>query len=162
LDRVRRHPEALAAAEEAVQRYRVLADRNPDVYDGDVAGAQQWLGELVPQRVDDIHADRDPVTWPLQDQKSPPVPKDGGEECMNSIDQTRPHLCGVRSRSGFGSRQAAEQALSDVLSRLAAGVWVDDRNLTLGSWLQTWLRQLEQAGRSPKTLSMYAFPTLDN
>ncbi len=59
------------------------------------------------------------------------------------------------ARSGFTSRQAAEGALSDELSRLAAGVWVDDRNLTLGSWLQTWLTLLERAGRSPKTLANY-------
>lgn len=45
--------------------------------------------------------------------------------------------------------------MSDALALLTAGVWVDDRNLTLGSWLQTWLTLQEQAGRSPKTLANY-------
>jgi integrase len=58
-------------------------------------------------------------------------------------------------RSGFVSRDAAEQALDGELSALAAGVWVDDRDLTVGSWLETWLRSLEQAGRSPKTMANY-------
>jgi integrase len=58
-------------------------------------------------------------------------------------------------RSGFVSREAAEQALAGELSAVAAGVWVDDRDLTVGTWLRTWLRLLEQAGRSPKTLANY-------
>jgi hypothetical protein len=58
-------------------------------------------------------------------------------------------------RSGFASRQAAELALAGELSLLAAGVWVDDRDLTVGSWLQTWLLLQEEAGRSPKTLANY-------
>ena len=58
-------------------------------------------------------------------------------------------------RSGFASREAAEQALAGELSAVAAGVWVDDRDLTVGTWLQSWFRLLEQAGRSPKTLANY-------
>jgi integrase len=58
-------------------------------------------------------------------------------------------------RSGFASREAAEQALAGELSAVAAGVWVDDRDLTVGTWLWTWLKLLEQAGRSPKTLANY-------
>ena len=58
-------------------------------------------------------------------------------------------------RSGFASREAAELALAGELSAVAAGVWVDDRDLTVGTWLQTWLRLLEQAGRSPKTMANY-------
>jgi len=75
-----------------------------------------------------------------------------------TVDVARDHRSGGRrqvARSGFGSRQAAEVALADALSLLAAGVWVDDRDLTLGSWLQTWLRLLAAAGRSPKTLANY-------
>jgi hypothetical protein len=58
-------------------------------------------------------------------------------------------------RSGFTSREAAEEALAGELSAVAAGVWVDDRNLTVGTWLQTWLTLLAHAGRSPKTLANY-------
>jgi hypothetical protein len=59
------------------------------------------------------------------------------------------------TRSGFGTRPAAEQALSDEVSRLRVGVWVDDRDLTVGSWLQIWLLLQERAGRSAKTLTNY-------
>jgi hypothetical protein len=31
----------------------------------------------------------------------------------------------------------------------------DDRSLTVGTWLQTWLTLLARAGRSPKTLANY-------
>ncbi len=58
-------------------------------------------------------------------------------------------------RSGFASREAAEQALAGELSRLATGVWVDDRDLTLGWWLQTWLGLQVEAERSVKTLANY-------
>jgi integrase len=58
-------------------------------------------------------------------------------------------------RSGFGSRDAAEQALAGELSRLATGVWVDDRNLTLGWWLATWLSMQVEAGRAVKTMANY-------
>ncbi|MFN0281759.1 MAG: hypothetical protein ACKVZ6_07280, partial [Kineosporiaceae bacterium] len=58
-------------------------------------------------------------------------------------------------RSGFASRDAAEKALAGELSRLATGVWVDDRDLTLGWWLQTWLSMQGEAGRSVKTLANY-------
>ena len=58
-------------------------------------------------------------------------------------------------RSGFASREAAEQALAGELSKLATGVWVDDRDLTLGWWLQTWLSLQVGAGRSVKTLANY-------
>jgi integrase len=58
-------------------------------------------------------------------------------------------------RSGFASRAAAEQALEGELATLTAGVWVDDRNLRVGAWLETWVTSLEQAGRSPKTLANY-------
>lgn len=56
-------------------------------------------------------------------------------------------------RSGFASREAAGQALAGELSLLATGVWVDDRDLTLGWWLQTWLSMQVEAGRSVKTLA---------
>ncbi len=58
-------------------------------------------------------------------------------------------------RSGFASREAAGQALAGELSLLATGVWVDDRDLTLGWWLQTWLSMQVEAGRSVKTLANY-------
>lgn len=41
--------------------------------------------------------------------------------------------------------------LAGELSLLATGVWVDDRDLTLGWWLQTWLSMQVEAGRSVKT-----------
>jgi hypothetical protein len=74
------------------------------------------------------------------------------------FDIGRDHRSGRRrqvTRSGFITQEAAERALSDELTRVIAGVWVDDRNLTVGSWLQTWLAVQEQAGRSPKTLANY-------
>lgn len=73
------------------------------------------------------------------------------------LQQRRQHSLPRRQvvRSGFASRAAAEAALAGELSRLATGVWVDDRDLTLGWWLQTWLDLQAEAGRSVKTLANY-------
>jgi hypothetical protein len=58
-------------------------------------------------------------------------------------------------RSGFTSREAAQEALAGELSAVGRRVWVDDRNLTVGVWLERWLAEQAGRGRSPKTLANY-------
>jgi hypothetical protein len=58
-------------------------------------------------------------------------------------------------RSGFGSREAAREALAGELSALADGMWADDRSLTVAAWLQEWLTPQAARGSSPKTLANY-------
>lgn len=44
-----------------------------------------------------------------------------------------------KRRRGFATRDEAQEAMTAQLARLDAGVWVDDRGITLGGWLQEWL-----------------------
>ena len=58
-------------------------------------------------------------------------------------------------RSGFRTKDEAEEALTKELAAVDAGVWTDDRGVTLGAWLDQWLDELTARGRSPKTLANY-------
>lgn len=44
-----------------------------------------------------------------------------------------------KRRRGFASREEAEEALTAEQARLDAGIWVDDKGITLGKWLDQWL-----------------------
>ena len=43
------------------------------------------------------------------------------------------------SRGGFGTKPEAEEAMTRTLHELDRGSWVDDRGVTVGEWLNTWL-----------------------
>ncbi|WP_438875035.1 tyrosine-type recombinase/integrase [Winogradskya consettensis] len=58
-------------------------------------------------------------------------------------------------RSGFKTKAEAEEALTAELAKLDAGTWVDDRNMTLGTWLDQWLGELIAAQRSVNTVKNY-------
>lgn len=57
------------------------------------------------------------------------------------------------SRSGFRTRDEAEEQLTAELAKVHAGTWTDDRGLTVSEWLNTWLS--ECVHHSPKTLANY-------
>ncbi|MGF1654840.1 MAG: tyrosine-type recombinase/integrase [Actinomycetales bacterium] len=59
------------------------------------------------------------------------------------------------TRSGFPSRDAAEQAMTKEIAALDAGIWTDDRAVTVGEWLEQWLTETAARGISPKTLANY-------
>jgi integrase len=63
------------------------------------------------------------------------------------------------TRSGFRTRDEADEAMTKELAALDAGTWTDDQGMTLGDWLDTWLSEfaerVEGKSRSPKTLSVY-------
>ncbi|WP_426561395.1 tyrosine-type recombinase/integrase [Angustibacter sp. McL0619] len=58
-------------------------------------------------------------------------------------------------RSGFRTRAEAEDAMTKALAAVNAGVWTDDQGITVGDWLDQWLAELLERGRSPKTLANY-------
>jgi integrase len=58
-------------------------------------------------------------------------------------------------RSGFRTKADAEEALTEELGKLNAGTWTDDKNMTLGAWLDQWLAQLVAAKRSVNTIKNY-------
>jgi len=57
-------------------------------------------------------------------------------------------------RSGFRSRDEAQEAMNGELAALSVGTWTDDRNMTLGAWLDTWLSESSER-RAPKTMANY-------
>jgi integrase len=63
------------------------------------------------------------------------------------------------TRSGFRTRDEADEAMTKELAALDSGIWTDDQGLTLGAWLDQWLdefgNRVESKGRSPKTLADY-------
>lgn len=59
------------------------------------------------------------------------------------------------SRSGFRTRDEASEAMTLELAALDTGRWTSDRGLSLGAWLEQWLADFAQRGRSPKTLALY-------
>lgn len=59
------------------------------------------------------------------------------------------------TRSGYRTRDAAEQALTAELARLNAGTWTDDHGTTLGMWLDQWLADLAAADRAVNTITNY-------
>lgn len=58
-------------------------------------------------------------------------------------------------RSGFRTRDEAEEALTKELAALDAGIWTDDRGATVAEWLDQWLEELDRKGLSPKTMANY-------
>ena len=58
------------------------------------------------------------------------------------------------SRGGFGTKPEAEEAMTRTLHEVDRGSWVDDRGVTVGEWLTTWL---DEAGgrRAVKTMANY-------
>lgn len=59
------------------------------------------------------------------------------------------------TRSGFRTRDEASEAMTKQLAALDAGNWTSDRGLSLAAWLDQWLGDFAQRGRSPKTLALY-------
>ena len=55
-------------------------------------------------------------------------------------------------RGGFRSREEAELEMTRELAALDAGTWVDDKQVTVGEYLDRWLSTLQIEGR---TLSGY-------
>jgi integrase len=58
-------------------------------------------------------------------------------------------------RSGFRTKDEAEEALTAELAKLNSGTWTDDRRTTLGAWLDQWLGELAAAKKSVNTLKNY-------
>lgn len=57
-------------------------------------------------------------------------------------------------RSGFSTKKDAEEAMAAELQKLNAGLWVDDRKVTTGEWLDQWIT--ESSNRlSPRTTVEY-------
>jgi integrase len=63
------------------------------------------------------------------------------------------------TRSGYRTRDEANEAMTKELAALDVGTWTDDQGLTLGAWLDAWLTEFTQRvgskSRSPKTLAIY-------
>jgi integrase len=59
------------------------------------------------------------------------------------------------TKGGFRTRSEAEDEMATVLARVSAGSWTDDKRMTVGDWLDQWLAEVEDQGKSPKTLANY-------
>lgn len=59
-------------------------------------------------------------------------------------------------RSGFRTRDEAQEALTSELNALHRGTWTDDQGITVAEWLDQWLAELGNANKSPKTLASYS------
>jgi integrase len=74
-----------------------------------------------------------------------------------TIDAGRDPATGKRRqvvRSGFRTRDEAQEVMTTELAALSAGTWTDDRSMTVGQWLSTWLEESSER-RSPKTMANY-------
>ena len=78
------------------------------------------------------------------------------------IDNGRDPVTGKRrqiSRSGYRTRDEADEAMAKVLAELGAGIWADDQGITVGQWLDHWLSEFSEhvtaRSRSTKTLALY-------
>jgi hypothetical protein len=58
-------------------------------------------------------------------------------------------------RSGFRTRDEAEEEMTGLLSAVNAGTWTDDQGITVGAFLDAWLAEHAARGGSPKTLAGY-------
>jgi hypothetical protein len=47
------------------------------------------------------------------------------------------------AQGGYRTRDEAQDALNDFLTRLAGGTTADDKRLTVGQWLDLWLTECE-------------------
>lgn len=59
------------------------------------------------------------------------------------------------ARSRFRTRDEAEEAMTKEMASLDAGTWTDDKNITVGDWLDHWLQEQVARGRAAKTLAGY-------
>lgn len=59
------------------------------------------------------------------------------------------------TRSGFRTRDEADEAMTKELAAMDAGRWTDDQGMKLGDWLDQWLDEFADRDRSPKTLALY-------
>jgi integrase len=59
------------------------------------------------------------------------------------------------SRSGFRTRDEADEAMTKELAALDAGTWTDDHGISVEDWLNQWIKEMEDRGLSPKTLANY-------
>ena len=63
------------------------------------------------------------------------------------IDAGHDPLTGKRrqiTRSGFRTRDEADEAMTKELAALDAGTWTDDQGITLGDWLDQWLSEFAE------------------
>jgi integrase len=58
-------------------------------------------------------------------------------------------------RSGFRTRDEAEEEMAGLITAVNAGTWTDDQGVTLGAFLDQWLDEQAARGGSPKTLAGY-------
>jgi integrase len=58
-------------------------------------------------------------------------------------------------RSGFRTRDEAEEEMTGLLAAVNAGTWTDDQGMTLGTFLDLWLAEQVSRGGSPTTLAGY-------
>jgi integrase len=75
-----------------------------------------------------------------------------------TVDAGKDPVTGKRKqipRSGFRSRDEAEDAMTKELAALNAGTWANDHGTTVGAWLDQWLGELAAAGRAVKTVTNY-------
>ena len=75
-----------------------------------------------------------------------------------TIDVGKDPVTGKRrqaARSGFRTRDEAEETMTGEMAALNAGTWTDDKNITVGEWLDQWLAEQVARGRAAKTLAGY-------
>lgn len=58
-------------------------------------------------------------------------------------------------RRGFSTKAEANDALTDLLSELRDGSFVEPKKVTVGTYLRAWLDGLATAGRRPSTIASY-------
>jgi integrase len=58
-------------------------------------------------------------------------------------------------RSGFSTRDEAQEAMTSAMNAVNTGMWTDDKAITVGRWLDQWLDEFAAKNRSPKTLAGY-------
>jgi integrase len=58
-------------------------------------------------------------------------------------------------RSGYRTRDEAEEEMNGLITAMNSGIWTDDKNITVAAWLAQWLDELDQRDMSPKTTANY-------
>ncbi len=58
------------------------------------------------------------------------------------------------TKSGFRTKEAADKAMREELSRIDGGIWADDKRVTVGEFLTDWL-DYKRATVAPKTFDSY-------
>jgi hypothetical protein len=73
------------------------------------------------------------------------------------VDAGRDPTTGVRrqiTRSGFRTRAEAVSAMTELITQLNQGAWVDDESMTVAEWLEAWLAEIAER-RAVKTMADY-------